>query len=65
MAINKMSENIKNAMIDLEGRKIVETVKDETKVYDLDKFLQRWNGVEGVTISITKNTEIKPDSEEY
>ena len=51
--------------IDFEQRKLVETTKDGDLVYDLDKVLQDWNGVMGISFSIKLNQDIEPDSTEY
>ena len=54
-----------NAMLDVENMKLIEYTKDGTNVYLLNKILQEWNGVDGISFSITLNQEIKPDETEY
>lgn len=54
-----------NCMIDFEERKLVETTKDGDLIYDLDKILQNWNGVMGITFSIKLNQDIEPDFTKY
>ena len=54
-----------NAMIDREKMLLVEFTKDGQNVYNLNKILQDWNGVDGITFSITLNEDIEPDSTEY
>lgn len=65
MAVSKISEAFKNAKIDVEEGVIVEMTKDGDLVYDLKSFLNRWNGIEGVTIQVGKNADIEPDKTEY
>lgn len=54
-----------NAMIDFEEMKLIETTKDGSNVYRLDKILQEWNGVDGIAFNITLNKDIEPDDVEY
>ncbi len=54
-----------NAMLDVENMKLIEYTKDGTNVYLLNKILQEWNGVDGISFSITLNQEIEPDETEY
>lgn len=54
-----------NAMIDFENMKLIEYTKDGTNVYLLNKVLQEWNGVEGISFNITLNQEIEPDERSY
>jgi hypothetical protein len=54
-----------NAMLDVENMKLIEYTKDGTNVYLLNKILQEWNGVDGISFSITLNQEIEPDDTEY
>lgn len=60
-----MNETFKNATIDTEKGVIVEETKEGCLVYNLQNVLDKWNGVEGLTISISKNADIEPDSTEY
>jgi hypothetical protein len=54
-----------NAMLDVENMKLIEYTKDGTNVYLLNKILQEWNGVDGISFSITLNQEVEPDETEY
>lgn len=65
MAKNQMGFKATNAMIDKENMKIVEYVKDGVNVYHIDKLLTEWNGVEGISFSISLNKEREPDETEY
>ena len=60
----KVSKSVlfKGAMIDLEEMKIYETTKDETLEYDLNSILQDWNGVEGIILSIKRDSDIDPEN---
>ena len=64
MATTKMQEAFKNARFNVADNTITEVTKDDELVYSLKAFLDRWDGVEGVTISIGKNADIAPDGEE-
>jgi len=37
---------------------ITETVKDDTKVYNLTEKLREWVGIEGVSLRLTKDSEV-------
>ena len=65
MAKNQRGFKATNAMIDKENMKLVEFTKEGSNVYLLDKILADWNGVEGISFSITLNQEIAPDETEY
>lgn len=57
-----------NSMIDFEGMKLIELPKkkdDPTKVYNLEDILKQFNGVEGITFTISTKQEIEPESNEY
>lgn len=54
--------SFKNATIDLSDMTITEVTKDEELTFDLNSILNEWNGVEGVSISIKKDSDIKPIS---
>ena len=63
MAVNQRKEAFKNAKINVGDNTITEVTKDDELVYSLKTFLERWDGVEGVTISIGKNADIEPDGQ--
>lgn len=65
MAKNQRGFKATNAMIDKENMKLVEFTKEGSNVYLLDKILTDWNGVEGISFSITLNQDIIPDETEY
>jgi hypothetical protein len=68
MARTTLDFNANNAVIDFEEMKIIELPKkkdDPTKVYDLNKILQQFNGVEGITFKISTQQDVEPDSTEY
>lgn len=57
-----------NAVILFDEMKIVELPKkkdDQAKVYDLAEVLKEFNGLEGVSFSISTKEEIEPISNEY
>ena len=63
----KFSKSItyKNAVIDLEKDLITENPsKDVINFYKLSKVFEDWNGIEGITITIKKDDDIKSDGED-
>lgn len=50
-----------NCMIDAENMLLIETVKDGELTYDLNRIIQDWNGVTGISFSIKLNQDIEPD----
>lgn len=68
MAKSTLDFKASNAMIDYDEMKIIEYPKkkdDVTKVYDLDKIIKRFSGIEGLNISFDTKQEIEPDSTQY
>lgn len=64
MARRNQAETYKKAMIDYKNMEIVEIDKDELiRTYDIHKILQRWDGIEGITLTIKTDEEIQPDKE--
>lgn len=61
MAKSSMRDCYKNAVIDIDEMTLMEIDKEEERVYDLRKILEKWNKVEGITITISKDSEIPPD----
>ena len=51
------------AEIDKENMLIIEHLKDEDRAYSIDKLLSDWSGINGLSISISQNEEVKPDTE--
>lgn len=50
--------SFKNATIDSEKMTITEYTKDDQYVFDLNKVLSDWSGIDGLSISIKKDEEI-------
>lgn len=64
MARRNQAETYKKAMIDYKNMEIVEIDKDELiRTYDIHKILQRWDGIEGITLTIKTDEEIQHDKE--
>lgn len=61
MAKSSMRDCYKNAIIDVDDMTLTEIDKEEERVYDLRKILEKWNKVDGITITISKDCEIPPD----
>lgn len=60
-----MSDKFTNAMIDVEKDVVVEVHKDGVSVFSLSSLLDKWNGIEGVSLTVQKTSEIQPDDTEY
>lgn len=60
-----MSDKFTNAMIDVEKDVVVEVHKDGVSVFSLSALLDKWNGIEGVSLTVQKTSEIQPDDTEY
>lgn len=54
-----------NAMIDYEQKKIVETTKEGVNVFYIDKILKEWDGIEGISLTISLNKDVIPDETVY
>lgn len=61
MAKISKSISLKNATITLGDMSITEVTKDDTRVYDLEKLLKEWDGIEGVSLTIKQDDEIPAD----
>jgi hypothetical protein len=58
MAKATKSTAYSKAVINKDDMTITEYSKDDTKVYSIDKLLSEWDGVEGISLTIKKDTEI-------
>lgn len=58
MAEITRTEQYRRAMLDLDSREIIEFGDDATKCYSLDEFLERWDGVVGVTITVSCSSSV-------
>lgn len=61
MAKLDRKESYKNAVIDTKDMTITEITKDGDLTYDLKKVLESWNGIEGISLAITKSDDKEPD----
>ena len=61
MAKASKSIAFKNAVIDKEEGTITEFTKDDTKVYSLEKLIEDWDGIEGISIVIKKDDDVPAD----
>jgi len=61
MAKASKSIAFKNATIDKSEMTITEITKDDTKVYSLDKLIEDWDGIEGISIVIKKDADVPAD----
>lgn len=37
---------------------ITEYIKDDTRVYSIEKLLSEWNGIEGISLTIKQDNEL-------
>ena len=61
MAKASKSIAFKNATIDKSEMTITEITKDDTKVYSLDKLIEDWDGIEGISIVMKKDDDVPAD----
>ena len=61
MAKASKSIAFKNAVIDKAEMTITEITKDDTKVYSLDKLIEDWDGIEGISIVMKKDADVPAD----
>lgn len=61
MAKASKSITFKNATIDKSEMTITEITKDDTKVYSLDKLIEDWDGIEGISIVMKKDADVPAD----
>lgn len=61
MAKLSRSTSFKGAVICKEDMTITEYLKDNTKVYSLNKLISDWDGVEGISLTIKQDDEIPSD----
>lgn len=61
MAKASKSIAFKNAVIDKAEGTITEFTKDDTKVYLLDKLIEDWDGIEGISIVMKKDADVPAD----
>lgn len=61
MAKASKSIAFKNATIDKSEMTITEITKDDTKVYSLDKLIEDWDGIEGISIVMKKDADVPAD----
>ena len=61
MAKSSKSIAFNNAVIDKDEMTITEFTKDDTKVYSLNKVIENWDGIEGITLTIKQDDDIPAD----
>ena len=61
MAKASKSIAFKNAVIDKAEGTITEITKDDTKVYSIEKLLEDWDQVEGVSLTIKQDDDVPAD----
>ena len=61
MAKASKSITFKNAVIDKAEGTITEFTKDDTKVYSIEKLLEDWDQVEGISLTIKQDDDVPAD----
>ena len=61
MAKKSKSIAFKNAVIDKAEGTITEFTKDDTKTYSIDKLLEDWDQVEGISLTIKQDDDVPAD----
>lgn len=63
MAKVSKSTAFKGAVINKEDMTITEFTKDDSRTYSLEKLLDDWDGIEGISLTIKQDDEIPADKE--
>ena len=61
MAKASKSIAFKNAVIDKAEGTITEFTKDDTKVYSIEKLLEDWDQIEGISPTIKQDDDVPAD----
>lgn len=61
MAKASKSIAFKNAVIDKAEGTITEFTKDDTKVYSIEKLLEEWDQIEGISLTIKQDDDVPAD----
>ena len=61
MAKASKSIAFKNAVIDKKEGTITEFTKDDTKVYSIEKLLEDWDQVDGISLTIKQDDDVPAD----
>lgn len=61
MAKASKSIAFKNAVIDKAEGTITEFTKDDTKVYSIEKLLEDWDQIEGISLTIKQDDDVPAD----
>ena len=61
MAKASKSIAFKNAVIDKAEGTITESTKDDTKVYSIEKLLEDWDQIEGISLTIKQDDDVPAD----
>lgn len=61
MAKASKSIAFKNATIDKAEGTITEFTKDDTKVYSIEKLLEDWDQIEGISLTIKQDDDVPAD----
>lgn len=58
MAKASKSIAFKNATIDKDEMTITEFTKDDTKVYSLNKLIEEWDKIDGISLVMKKDDDV-------
>ena len=61
MAKASKSIAFKNAVIDKAEGTITEFTRDDTKVYSIEKLLEDWDQIEGISLTIKQDDDVPTD----
>ena len=61
MAKASKSIAFKNAVIDKAEGTITEFIRDDTKVYSIEKLLEDWDQIEGISLTIKQDDDVPTD----
>ena len=63
MAKTTKTTTFSKAVINTEYMKITEHIKDDVRVYSIEKLLSEWDGVEGISLTIKQDNELPSEED--
>ena len=58
MAKTTKTTTFSKAVINTDDMTITEYIKDDVRVYSIEKLLSEWNGIEGISLTIKQDNEL-------
>ena len=64
MAKTTKTTTFSKAVINTDDMTITERIKDDTRVYSIEKLLSEWNGVDGISLTIKQDNDLPSEESE-